>query len=150
MVPNNIKNCSLLNKFKNSVDSWKLNERPCRLCKKYIVQVGFIWFTSPFCNISEEKNICYTCYISICNIYIYFVCFEIFYKHFVFVHCAEWGSFAWAKFLGDSSKGLRRRCISWGFPRWGIGWKKKCILSSGCHYLSAYLFIYYYYFFGWR
>ena len=42
MVPNNIKNCSSLNKFKNSIKSWKPNECPCRLCKKYIVQVGFI------------------------------------------------------------------------------------------------------------
>ena len=36
MVPNDIKNCSSLNKFKNSVKSWKPNECPCRLCKKYI------------------------------------------------------------------------------------------------------------------
>ena len=42
MVPNNIKNCSSLNKFKNSIKSWKPNECPCRLCKKYIAQVGFI------------------------------------------------------------------------------------------------------------
>ena len=42
MVPNNIKNCSLLNKFKNSIKSWKANECPCRLCRKYIAQVGFI------------------------------------------------------------------------------------------------------------
>ena len=42
MVPNNIKNCSSLNKFKNSIKSWKSNECPCRLCKKYIAQVGFI------------------------------------------------------------------------------------------------------------
>ena len=42
MVPNNIKNCSSLNKFKNSIKSWKPNKCPCRLCKKYIAQVGFI------------------------------------------------------------------------------------------------------------
>ena len=42
VVPNNIKNCSSLNKFKNSIKSWKPNKCPCRLCKKYIAQVGFI------------------------------------------------------------------------------------------------------------
>ena len=31
MMPNNIKNCSSLNKFKNSINSWKPNEVPCRL-----------------------------------------------------------------------------------------------------------------------
>ena len=42
IVPNNIKNCSSLNNFKNSIKSWKPNECPCRLCKNYIAQVGFI------------------------------------------------------------------------------------------------------------
>ena len=41
-VPNNIKNCSWLNKVKNSIKSWKPNECPYRLCKKYIAQAGFI------------------------------------------------------------------------------------------------------------
>ena len=34
MMPNNIKNCSSLNKFKNSIKSWKPNECPHRLRKK--------------------------------------------------------------------------------------------------------------------
>ena len=42
MVQNNTKNCTSLNKFKNSIKSWKLNECPCRLFQKYIAQVGFI------------------------------------------------------------------------------------------------------------
>ena len=44
MVANNIKNCSSLNKFKNSIKSWKhfSNECPSTLCKKYIAQAGFI------------------------------------------------------------------------------------------------------------
>ena len=42
MVQNNTKNCSSLNKFKNSIKSWKPNECPCRLCKNYIAQAGFI------------------------------------------------------------------------------------------------------------
>ena len=102
MVPNNIKNCNSINKFKNSIKSWKPNECPCILCKIYIAQVGFIWFTSPFCDISEEKKD-----------YVYFVFFEIFYIHFVFVHCSEWRSFAWfpAKgiffFLGGDAPSLQ-------------------------------------------
>ena len=59
-----------------------------------------------------------------------------------------------AIFFADLLKGLWRRCISWGFPLWGIGWNY-CILSSACHHLlyllvsllSAYLFIYYYFYF---
>ena len=54
MVPSNIKNCSSLNKFKNSIKSWKPNECRCRLYK-YIAQVDFIRFTSTFYSISEEK-----------------------------------------------------------------------------------------------
>ena len=53
-LPNNIKNFRSLNKFKNSIKSWKPNECPCRLCKKYIAQVGFIWFISTFCYRFEE------------------------------------------------------------------------------------------------
>ena len=41
MVPNNIKNRSSLHKFENSIKSWKPNECPCRLCKKYIAQISF-------------------------------------------------------------------------------------------------------------
>ena len=57
MVPDNIKNCNSLNKFKNSIKLWKPNECPCRLCKNWITQVGFMWFTSPFCSISEEREL---------------------------------------------------------------------------------------------
>ena len=107
MVPNNIKNCNSINKFKNSIKSWKPNECPCILCKIYIAQVGFIWFTSPFCDISEEKKD-----------YVYFVFFEIFYIHFVFVHCSEWRSFAWfpAKgfFFFGGRGGMHRLCRFFG------------------------------------
>ena len=71
-VPNNIKNCSSLNKFKISIKSWKPNECPYRLCKKYIAQAGFIWFTSSFCNISEEKKIIYILYFLRFFIYRFF------------------------------------------------------------------------------
>ena len=40
MVSNNTKNCHSVNKFKKSIKSWKPNECPCRLCKKYIALVA--------------------------------------------------------------------------------------------------------------
>ena len=71
MVPKNIKNCSSLNKLKNSIKLWP-NEFPCRICQKYIAQVGFIWFTSPFCNKSEEKKL-YILYFLRFFIYILYI-----------------------------------------------------------------------------
>ena len=55
------------------------------------------------------------------------------------------------RFLGDSPKGLRKRCISWGFPRWGIEWKIFFVFWAVALtiYLFIYLFIYYYYYYFW-
>ena len=39
-MPNNIKYSNSLSKFKKLLKSWKLC--PCRLCKTYIAQIGFI------------------------------------------------------------------------------------------------------------
>ena len=41
-LPNNIKNFRSLNKFKNSIKSWKLMNVLADFVKKYIAQVGFI------------------------------------------------------------------------------------------------------------
>ena len=98
-------------------------ECPCRLCKKYIGQVGFIWFTWPFCNISEEKK----------TIYIFYIFWNFLYTYYICLMCSM-GRFCLVSRRGDSSKGLRTRCISWGFPCWGIGWNF-CIFCSGCHHL---------------
>ena len=40
--PNNIKHSDSLSKFRKLIKSWKLEACPCRLCKTYIAQVGFI------------------------------------------------------------------------------------------------------------
>ena len=133
MVPNNIKNCSSLNKFKNSIKSWKPNECPSALCKKYIAQVGFIWFTSPFCNISEK-------------LYIFCIFWDCLYT-FCICSLRRMRKFCLVSRWSDSPKGLRLY-ISWGFPHWGIGWNF-CTFCSGCHYLlylivcllSVYLFV---------
>ena len=42
LVPNNIKDSNSLSKFKKLIKSWKPEACPCRLCKTYIAQVGFI------------------------------------------------------------------------------------------------------------
>ena len=35
--------CKTLNKFKTKIKSWCPDHWPCRLCKTYIAQLGFIW-----------------------------------------------------------------------------------------------------------
>ena len=43
LLPNNIKYSNSLSKFKKLMKSWKPDACPCRLCKTYIAQVGFIY-----------------------------------------------------------------------------------------------------------
>ena len=42
MVPQNIKNCKSLQKFKRLIKMCKLEACPCRICKKYVANIGFI------------------------------------------------------------------------------------------------------------
>ena len=42
LVPSEIKEKTSLNAFKNAIKTWKPQNCPCRLCKKYIAGVGFI------------------------------------------------------------------------------------------------------------
>ena len=42
MVPENIKSSESLNVFKSKIKHWSPNHCPCRICKTYIGQVGFI------------------------------------------------------------------------------------------------------------
>ena len=41
-LPNNIKNSENLNIFRSSIKSWKPENYPCRLCRLYIPDIGFI------------------------------------------------------------------------------------------------------------
>ena len=41
-VPDQIKHCGSLIKFKHFIKSWSPSDCPYRLCKTYIAQVGFI------------------------------------------------------------------------------------------------------------
>ena len=42
MVPQNIKNCKSLQEFKKLIKEWKHKACPCRMCKKYVANIGFI------------------------------------------------------------------------------------------------------------
>ena len=42
MVPQNIKNCKSLQEFKKLIKVWKPKAYPCRMCKKYVANIGFI------------------------------------------------------------------------------------------------------------
>ena len=42
MVPQNIKNCKPLQEFKKLINVWKPKACPCRMCKKYVANIGFI------------------------------------------------------------------------------------------------------------
>ena len=41
-IPTEIKNCKTLNKFKNLIKTWMPRSCPCRLCKVYVSNEGFI------------------------------------------------------------------------------------------------------------
>ena len=41
-LPSNIKDSENLNNFKSNIKSWKPENCPCRLCKLYIADIGFI------------------------------------------------------------------------------------------------------------
>ena len=43
MEPQNIKNCKSLQEFKKLIKVWKPKTCPCRMCKKYVANIGFIW-----------------------------------------------------------------------------------------------------------
>ena len=43
MVPQNIRNCKSLQKFKKLIKVWNPKAYPCRMCKTYFANIGFIW-----------------------------------------------------------------------------------------------------------
>ena len=42
-MPENIKDSEYVNNFKSNIKSWIPEICPCRLCKVYLPQIGFIW-----------------------------------------------------------------------------------------------------------
>ena len=41
-IPRNYKECSSVNEFKAKIKSWYPENCPCKLCKNYIYQIGYI------------------------------------------------------------------------------------------------------------
>ena len=50
ILPNIYKNIDSLHKFKKAIKKWKPENCPCRICKKYNANVGFIWKTKQCLN----------------------------------------------------------------------------------------------------
>ena len=42
VVPQSVRKCSTLKEFKTKIKSWYPDHCPCRLCKTYLTQLGFI------------------------------------------------------------------------------------------------------------
>ena len=42
IVPQNIKNCKSLQEFKKLIKEWKRKACNCRMCKRYVANIGFI------------------------------------------------------------------------------------------------------------
>ena len=42
LVPLSIRKCKALSEFKSKIESWYPDHCPCRLCKSYITQLGYI------------------------------------------------------------------------------------------------------------
>ena len=49
MVPQNIKNFKYLQEFKKLIKVWKPKACPCRMCKKYVANIGFLFVCFAFC-----------------------------------------------------------------------------------------------------
>ena len=50
LVPQSVRKCKTLNEFKTKIKFWIPDHCPCRLCKTYMAQLGFIWsaYIHPF------------------------------------------------------------------------------------------------------
>ena len=42
MVHQNIKNCKFLQEFKRLIKVWKPEASTCRMCRKYVANIGFV------------------------------------------------------------------------------------------------------------
>ena len=49
IVPLELKQLTSLNAFKKGIKKWQPKNCPCRLCKQYVLNRGFISNTSEFC-----------------------------------------------------------------------------------------------------
>ena len=59
LVPQSIRKCKSLNEFKTKIKSWCPDHCPCRLCKTYLSQLGFI--SSAYIHLFMARIRLYTC-----------------------------------------------------------------------------------------
>ena len=59
LIPQSTRKCKTLNKFKTKIKSWCPDHCPCRLCKTYLSQLGFIW--SAYIHLFMARIRLYTC-----------------------------------------------------------------------------------------
>ena len=43
LLPNEYKELKSLSSFKSRISNWVTDECPCRMCKNYVANIGFIW-----------------------------------------------------------------------------------------------------------
>ena len=43
LLPNSIKNSAFLKEFKTKINTWAFERCSCRICKKYLGRVGFVY-----------------------------------------------------------------------------------------------------------
>ena len=63
ILPEEFKQRNTISLFKSDVRQWICNECPCRLCKVFVPNLGFIWDTAP--------NLVFNIYHGLFNVYIY-------------------------------------------------------------------------------
>ena len=64
LVPSEFKDLNTVSAFKAAIRKWKPNKCPCRLCKTYIGNVGFIWITCLVLTIDAEWIAGFVCLFS--------------------------------------------------------------------------------------
>ena len=135
MVPSNIKKCSSEKNLKTALNH---GSRMSILedFAKNIDQVGFIWFTLTFCNISEGK---WSLYILYFLIFIHILYLFIAQGKFCLVSQCIFFFDISSIFFGNSPKGLQIQCIFLGISSlWN--WVK----CSGCHNLLYFVSLFSY------
>ena len=109
MVPKNIKVCSTLNKFKNSIKSWKPNDCLVKNALRTLQKI----------HCSSRLHLIHTTSLQYIGrktkLYIFCIFWDFLYTFYI---CSLRGmvGFCLLSRWDDLPKDLKRRCISWRFP----------------------------------
>ena len=75
LFPENLRQSTSLNRFKQSIKNWNPSDCPCRLCKIYVQNVGFIYLIIRVTEIEFFKNFQLKIFVIESNLYKKFICF---------------------------------------------------------------------------